>query len=77
MKIQLSHDMGKNWTMNKEREIQRYDSAQERILAITNNIATISRHMDTEVINPDTDFQNPSPSIRPRCSVCPSGSDGI
>ena len=50
MKIQLSHDMGKNWTMNKEREIQRYDSAQERILAITNNIATISRHMDTEVI---------------------------
>lgn len=50
MKIQLSHDMGKNWTMNKEKEPQRYDSAQERILAITNNIATISRHMDTEVM---------------------------
>lgn len=50
MKIQLSHDMGKNWTLNKEKDAQNYDSVQERILTITNNIMTISKHMDTEVI---------------------------
>lgn len=50
MKIQLSHDMGKTWTLNKEKDAQNYDSVQERILTITNNIMTISKHMDTEVI---------------------------
>lgn len=50
MKIQLSHDVGKNWTLNKEKDTQNYDSAQERIMAIANNIATIAKHMDTEVI---------------------------
>lgn len=50
MKIQLSHDMGKNWSLSKEKDIQKHDSAKERMLAIANNITTISKHMDTEVI---------------------------
>ena len=33
-----------------KRQAHNYDSVQERILTITNNIMTISRHMDTEVI---------------------------
>ncbi len=51
MKLQLSHDMGKNATLNdKEREGTVSDSAQERMVAITNNIMTISRHIDTEIL---------------------------
>jgi DNA-binding MurR/RpiR family transcriptional regulator len=51
MKLQLSHDMGKNWQINnQEKEGQNPDSVQERLLSITNIIMTISRHIDTEVM---------------------------
>ncbi len=50
MKIQLSHDMGKNMSLNKEREVQRPDSAQERMQTITNNMSLIAKHMDTDLL---------------------------
>ena len=50
LKLQLSHDMGKNGAISEGKEGIAHNSAKERILAITNNIVTISRHIDTEVL---------------------------
>ncbi len=50
MKLQLSHDMGKNASFNTEKETAQPDSAQERMLVITNNIMTISKHINTEIL---------------------------
>ena len=50
MKIQLSHDMGKNTALNREQDNCTNDSAQERMIAISNNIMTISKHIDTEIL---------------------------
>ena len=48
MKLQLSHDMGKNWSL--ENPGGKQDSAQEKMMVIANNITTISRHIDKEVL---------------------------
>jgi len=50
MKIQLSHDMGKNMSLNKEKNGQEKSSAQEHLQTIASNLSTIAKHMDAEVL---------------------------
>lgn len=51
MKLQFSHDMGKNWSMGQERKTRsEQDSVQERLMVITNNIMNISHHIDEEAL---------------------------
>ena len=50
MKLHLSHDMGRNAGLNQEKSGGEPDSAQEKLRKITNHIAAISRHVDTEVL---------------------------
>lgn len=50
MKLQLSHDMGKNANRSGELEGTARDTAKERIMAITNDITTISKHLDMEIL---------------------------
>ena len=48
MKLQMSHDMGKNRSM--ENPGGKQDSAQEKMMVIANNITIISRHIDKETL---------------------------
>ncbi|WP_334105029.1 MurR/RpiR family transcriptional regulator [Muricomes intestini] len=50
MKLQLSHDLGKDWTIQKENGVLQPDSAQERLISIANIIMTIAKHIDTELL---------------------------
>ena len=50
MKIQLSHDMGKNLNAGRAERADAQDSAQERVRSIGNNIEIISKHVDTELM---------------------------
>ena len=50
MKIQLSHDMGKNQNSPNSDGNGKSDSAQERVLAIGKNVEVISKHVDTELM---------------------------
>ena len=49
-KIQLSHDMGKNRTLHEGFEQLKDDSAQKRLLAVSNNVMTIAKHLDTDLL---------------------------
>ena len=49
-KIQLSHDMGKNRILNEGLEQLEDDSAQKRLLAISNNVMTIAKRLDTDLL---------------------------
>lgn len=50
MKLQLSLDMGKNVNAEQNEQIQKPDSAQERVRSIGKNIELISKHVDTELM---------------------------
>lgn len=50
MKLQLSLDMGKNVNAEQNEQIQKPDSAQERVRSIGKNIEVISKHVDTELM---------------------------
>ncbi len=49
-KLQLSHDVGKNWIMNEVTESLEDDSAQKRIMMINNNLMTIANQIDADVL---------------------------
>lgn len=63
MKIQLSHDMGKNVNAAKAESSGKSDSARERVLSIGRNVELISRHVDTDLMKKCATLINQSNTV--------------
>ncbi len=63
MKLQLSHDIGKDQSFQQDNLKLNLDTAQDRMLSIANTIKNISQHIDSELMQECADAINNSSTV--------------
>ncbi len=63
MKLQLSHDMGQNRILGEENVRIEDDFVQKRMMAINDNVMTIAKHLDSEVLRKCADAIDRSATV--------------